>query len=88
MKTGWLLKKRDIISGWKCRYFEVHLDRLDYFESPDDPRPRGSYLLQHVEVSSVKPIRTKRKSEHYGLLYVVSLLSLCCCLCCLCCLSV
>jgi hypothetical protein len=67
LKAGWLLKKRDIISGWKRRYFEVYMDRLDYFASPDDIRPRGSYPLYGVEVNTVRPIRIKRKFEHYGL---------------------
>ena len=27
LKAGWLLKKRDIFSGWRCRYFVVYPDR-------------------------------------------------------------
>lgn len=68
IKSGWLLKKRDIISGWKCRYFEVYKDRLDYYADQNDTRPRGSYPLFGVDVHSVKPIKVKRRSEHYGFL--------------------
>lgn len=68
IKAGWLLKKRDIISGWKCRYFEIYKDRLDYYADQKDVRPRGSYPLYGVEIGSVKPIRVKRRNEHYGLL--------------------
>jgi hypothetical protein len=66
IKAGWLLKKRDIISGWKCRYFEVYKDRLDYYADQNDSKPRGSYILDNAELSNVKQLRIKRRSEHYG----------------------
>eukprot|EP01031_Cornospumella_fuschlensis_P024217 gene24216-29286_t len=49
MKGGWLLKKRDIMGGWKCRYFEVYPGKLVYFSEPFPPPadtpPRGSLPL-------------------------------------------
>lgn len=29
IKSGWLLKKRDIIFGWQCRYFVVYVGRVE-----------------------------------------------------------
>lgn len=31
LQAGWLLKKRDILSGWRCRYFVVYKGRVEYY---------------------------------------------------------
>ena len=33
IKSGWLLKKRDIIFGWQCRYFVVYVGRVEVIYS-------------------------------------------------------
>lgn len=67
IKAGWLLKKRDIISGWKARYFEVYRDRLDYFTDQNDTKPRGSIALIAADIGTVKQIKVKRSNDHYSI---------------------
>lgn len=67
LKKGWLLKKRDIISGWKCRYFEVFPGRLDYYSDQNDKEPRGSVSLIDADISTVKAVTVKRVHEYWGL---------------------
>ncbi len=67
LKKGWLLKKRDIISGWKCRYFEVFPGRLDYYADQNDKEPRGSVSLLEADISTVKAVTVKRVHEYWGL---------------------
>ena len=52
LRTGTLLKKRDLFSGWRSRHFRVYYGRLEYFISEDDTQPRGSVDLLGARVSS------------------------------------
>jgi hypothetical protein len=65
LKKGWLLKKRDIISGWKCRYFELFRGRLLYYRDANDIRPRGCIFLAGADVGKVSLLRIKR-GDHFG----------------------
>lgn len=40
LQAGWLLKKRDILSGWRCRYFVVYKGRVEYYVDQHDLQPR------------------------------------------------
>jgi hypothetical protein len=65
LKKGWLLKKRDIISGWKCRYFELFKGRLLYYREANDVQPRGVIFLAGAEVGKVALLKIKR-TDHFG----------------------
>lgn len=41
LKSGWLLKQRSLIRGWRCRFFVVYPGRLEYFVNQHDRFPRG-----------------------------------------------
>jgi hypothetical protein len=66
LKKGWLLKKRDIISGWKCRYFELFRGRLLYYRDANDMKARGCILLAEADISKVTTLKIKRISDHFG----------------------
>ena len=40
LKSGYMLKKRDVFSGWRGRYFEVYYNRIDYFSEEHEIIPR------------------------------------------------
>ena len=44
------------------RYFVLHSQSLDYFAHPDDPRPKGSFVLKDLTFD-VKPISIERKMQ-------------------------
>lgn len=50
LRTGVLLKKRDLFSGWRSRHFRVFYGRLDYFIAEEDTQPRGSVDLMGAKV--------------------------------------
>jgi len=74
LKAGWLLKKRDIFSGWRCRYFIVYPDRLDYFVDQFDATPKATLSLVDVEVQPVKRVNMPGTGEHWGFKLVYILL--------------
>ena len=41
IKTGWLLKKRDVWNAWRCRYFVVYPGKLAYYTDQHDPQPKA-----------------------------------------------
>lgn len=67
LKAGWLLKKRDIFSGWRCRYFVVYPDRLEYFIDQYDSTPKATMSLLDVEVQPVKRVNMPGVGEHWGI---------------------
>lgn len=66
IKSGWLLKKRDIISGWKCRYFEVFKGKLNYYSKENDTVPRGTISLENAEIGPVRSFKIKKINEYWG----------------------
>lgn len=59
--TGNLLKRRDYISGWKLRYFEIFSDgRLDYYNDAKSRQLRGSMSLSDGKVGYLKQIYIRR----------------------------
>ena len=49
-------------SSLQRRYFVLHSQSLDYFAHPDDPRPKGSFVLTDLTFD-VKPISIERKMQ-------------------------
>eukprot|EP00598_Pedospumella_elongata_P001231 CAMPEP_0184969754 /NCGR_PEP_ID=MMETSP1098-20130426/2429_1 /TAXON_ID=89044 /ORGANISM="Spumella elongata, Strain CCAP 955/1" /LENGTH=526 /DNA_ID=CAMNT_0027491567 /DNA_START=109 /DNA_END=1689 /DNA_ORIENTATION=+ len=68
LKAGWLLKKRDIFSGWRCRYFVVYPDRLEYFIDQYDATPKATLSLIDVEIQPVKRVNMQGVGEHWGII--------------------
>jgi hypothetical protein len=68
LKSGWLLKKRDIFSGWRLRYFVVYPDRLEYFVDDCDATPKATMSLVDVEVQPVKRVNMPGTGEHWGIM--------------------
>ena len=50
LRAGWLLKKRDLFSGWRSRYFKVYVNRFEYYIEPNDTTPRGVIPLLDAKV--------------------------------------
>jgi hypothetical protein len=67
LKSGWLLKKRDLFSGWRCRYFVVYPGRVDYFIDQHDMQTRGTVPLYGAEVSPVRKMTINGVSDHWGM---------------------
>eukprot|EP01039_Chlorochromonas_danica_P000817 gene817-887_t len=65
LKQGWLLKKRDIMTGWKCRYFEVFPGRANYYADENAP-VRGSISLVGAIVHPVQNMKTKHRKGYLG----------------------
>ena len=74
IKVGVLLKKRDLLTGWKSRYFKVHYGRLDYYENKDDIKPRGSIDLIGARITQTG-LMTINNSDHWTIMYVSYCLS-------------
>jgi len=50
LKHGWLMKKRDIFSGWRHRYVVVYTNRVDYYVDQCDLHPRETIPLAGCEI--------------------------------------
>jgi hypothetical protein len=48
VKRGFLVKERDVINGWRRRYFVLNTQRLLYYLEEHDDRPRGFLVLAKV----------------------------------------
>lgn len=66
LKSGWLMKKRDIFSGWRLRYFVVYPDRLEYYVDQYDTTPKATMSLIDVEVQPVRRVNMPGTGEHWG----------------------
>ena len=60
---GWLIKKRDIMHGWKSRYFRVYVNRFEYFVDPRDDVPRAVIPLLDCKVSVPREMRNRVKNR-------------------------
>lgn len=65
LKAGWLLKKREILAGWRCRYFVVYKDRIEYFVDPHDVRTRGVISLVGASVLPLKKVSINGVSDYW-----------------------
>lgn len=66
IKSGWLLKKRDIIFGWQCRYFVVYVGRMEYYIDQHDQVPRGVIHLFGADVQSPKQSSVNGVNDHWA----------------------
>ena len=67
LKAGFLLKKRDILTGWRSRYFVVYPGRLEYYVDQHDIHSRATISLVGAEVQSAKRQTVNGVAEHWGL---------------------
>jgi len=65
LRSGWLLKKRDLFSGWRSRYFKVFVGRVEYFAEPSDPIPHATIDLFNAKVTPVAEIRINGQGRSY-----------------------
>jgi len=68
LKSGFLLKKRDILAGWRCRYFVVYPGRMEYYIDQHDIHSRASISLVGAEILPAKKQSVNGAAEHWGLL--------------------
>lgn len=50
LKMGWCYKKRDIIMGWRCRFFKIYHGQVEYFRDEGDLIPRGVIPILGAEI--------------------------------------
>lgn len=67
IKSGWLYKKRDIIAGWRQRYFKLYLGRIEYYTDPTAVVPRGIIPLFGAEVTGPKVCSVNGEEEHWSI---------------------
>lgn len=68
LKSGYLLKRRDIFAGWRCRYFVVYMGRVEYFKDEHDIHPRGIISLIGAEVQPARKVHINGAGEYWGVL--------------------
>jgi hypothetical protein len=67
IKSGWIYKKRDIIVGWRCRFFLVYPGRVEYFRDELDVIPRGVIPLLGADIKGPKKCTVNGDEEHWSL---------------------
>jgi hypothetical protein len=67
MKSGWLYKKRDIIAGWRHRYFKLYVGRIEYFTDHTALVPRGIIPLYAAEITGPKVCSVNGNDEHWSI---------------------
>jgi hypothetical protein len=73
LKSGWLFKKRDVMSGWTHRYFKVYSGRVEYFVDESAVVPRGVIPLLGADIvgsqANEEPTRVtvNGKQDHFQL---------------------
>ncbi len=68
LKSGFLLKKRDILAGWRCRYFVVYAGKMEYYIDQHDIHSRATISLVGAEIHPAKRQSVNGVGEHWGLL--------------------
>jgi hypothetical protein len=68
LRSGWLLKKRDLFTGWRSRYFKVYVGRAEYFAEPGDPVPHAVIDLFNAKVTPVAEIRINGQGRGYQIM--------------------
>jgi hypothetical protein len=67
IKAGWLYKKRDIMAGWRHRYFKLYLGRIEYFTDQTALVPRGVIPLFGAEVIGPKICSVNGSDGHWSI---------------------
>jgi hypothetical protein len=73
IKAGWLYKKRDIMAGWRHRYFKLYVGRIEYFTDQTALVPRGVIPLFGAEVLGPKACSVNGSDDHWSITSVLSL---------------
>ena len=68
LRSGWLLKRRDLFTGWRSRYFKVYVGRAEYFIEPGDPVPHATIDLFNAKVTPVAEIRINGQGRSYQII--------------------
>lgn len=68
LRSGWLLKKRDLFTGWRSRYFKLYVGRVEYFVEPGDPLPRASINLLNAKITPASEIRINGQGRSYQIM--------------------
>ena len=69
IKSGWLIKRGDMMHGWKRRFFKVFIGRAEYFIDPQDDVPRAVIPLLESKVS--EPIEVRNRLQNRGIFYQI-----------------
>ena len=67
IKSGWLLKKRDFIFGWQCRYFVVYVGRVEYYIDQHDQHPKGVIQLFGAEITTASKCSVNGVNDHWSI---------------------
>ena len=62
LKVGWFYKRRDIIMGWRCRYFKIYPGQVEYFRDEQDVIPRGVIPILGAEIKG--PLKCTVNGNH------------------------
>ena len=68
LRSGWLLKKRDLFTGWRSRYFKVYVGRVEYFAEARDTVPRAVIPLLNARITPAGEIRINREGKSYQIM--------------------
>lgn len=68
IRKGWMHKKRDIISGWRPRYFVVYVGRVEYFNDPSVVIPRGVFPLIGAEITGPRRCSVNGNDDRWCLM--------------------
>lgn len=68
LRSGWLLKKRDLFTGWRSRYFKVFVGRVEYYAEPHDTVPRAVIPLLNARITPAAEIRINREGKSYQIM--------------------
>ena len=66
IKSGWLLKKRDFIFGWQCRYFVAYVGRVEYYIDQHDQHPKGVIDLFGADISTAFRCSVNGVNDHWS----------------------
>ena len=69
LKTGWLLKKRELWKTWQGRYFILYPGKLAYYTDLQQPTPKAVIELNsHTVIYAAKQCTINGNSDHWYLM--------------------
>lgn len=60
LKSGYLFKRRDVVKGWKTRYFRLFPNELHYYEDDNTLKENGIFILDKAELEPITRVPGKR----------------------------
>lgn len=64
LKSGWLLKRKDVLRGWNSRYFKVYVGRFEYYMDPSDDIPRAVIPMWEATHTYPEQVKVKGYVHH------------------------